>query len=185
MRNIRKLGDIIQKMFDREVEIDRDIIPLKVGVVGELYAVIEPEINLHILQKLNDLGVVSYTPISFTRWIDLGRRMNIFKRKHHQIAIKKAKPYLKYPLGGKARESIGSAIMFKEEGWDGMVHLYPFTCMPEIISRSILPEISRKYDLPILSLVLDEHTGEAGLMTRLEAFVDLMDRKRTIENKKK
>jgi predicted nucleotide-binding protein (sugar kinase/HSP70/actin superfamily) len=111
--------------------------------------------------------------------------MNILKRKHHQIAIKKAKPFLKYPLGGKARESIGSAIMFKEEGWDGMIHLYPFTCMPEIISRSILPEISRKYDLPILSLVLDEHTGEAGLKTRLEAYVDLLDRKKTHKNESK
>ena len=32
--------------------------------------------------------------------------------------------------------------------------------------------------IPILSLVLDEHTGEAGLQTRLEAFVDLLDQKR-------
>ena len=68
--------------------------------------------------------------------------------------------------------------MFKEEGWDGVIHLYPFTCMPEIISRSILPQISKEYDMPVLSLVLDEHTGEAGLLTRLEAFVDLLERKR-------
>jgi len=59
-----------------------------------------------------------------------------------------------------------------------MVHLYPFTCMPEIISRSILPQISKEYDMPVLSLVVDEQTGEAGFQTRLEAFIDLLYRKR-------
>ena len=103
--------------------------------------------------------------------------MNFFKKYHHQEAIKRAKPYLEHRLGGKAQESIGSAILYKEHGWDGMIHLYPFTCMPEIISRSILPQVSKEIDFPILSLVLDEHTGEAGLQTRLEAFVDMLKRR--------
>ena len=54
--------------------------------------------------------------------------------------------------------------------------------MPEIISRSILPQVSREHDMPVLSLVLDEHTGEAGIQTRLEAFVDLLERKRNDGN---
>jgi len=58
------------------------------------------------------------------------------------------------------------------------VHLYPFTCMPEIITRAIAPEISMKHDMPFLSLVVDEHTGEAGFQTRLEAFVDLLQRRK-------
>lgn len=177
MSNIRRLPKIVKKMFE-EVEVDKKARPLKVAILGELYAVIEPAINLYIMKRLNELGVVAYTPITFTRWIDLGRRLNFFKQYHHQMSVKKAKPYLGYRLGGKAQESIGGTILFKEEGWDGVIHLYPFTCMPEIISRSILPQVSREHDIPVLSLVLDEHTGEAGIQTRLEAFVDLLERKR-------
>lgn len=185
MRNIRKLPKTVRKLFKDNVEIDKHAEPLKVAILGELYAVIEPAINLYIMKRLNDLGVVAYTPITFTRWIDLGRRLNFFKKYHHQQAVKKAKPYLGYRLGGKAQESIGGTILFKEEGWDGVIHLYPFTCMPEIISRSILPQISKEHDMPVLSLVLDEHTGEAGLQTRLEAFVDLLERKKRGEMDKR
>ena len=178
MSNIRKLRKIIPKMFNDGVEINSDIKPLKVGLVGELYAVLEPAINLDIFKRLNELKVIAHTPITFSRWIDVGLKLNPFKRPHHKIARRKAKPYIRYRLGGETQESLGSAIMFKDEGWDGMIHLYPLTCMPEIITRSILPHISKKFNFPILSLVLDEHTGEAGLQSRLEAFIDLLDRKR-------
>ncbi|MGC9779842.1 MAG: hypothetical protein HZR80_11415 [Candidatus Heimdallarchaeota archaeon] len=180
MRNIRKLRKIIPKMFEDEVEIDKKADPLKVVVLGELYAVVEPSINLDVMTKLNELGVISHTPITFCRWIDIGSRANPFKRPSFKTAVKKAKPYVEYRLGGKTQESIGYSIMYKEKGWDGVIHLYPFTCMPEIISRSIIPQISREYEIPILSLVLDEHTGETGLKTRLEAFIDLIERKRKV-----
>ena len=183
LSNIRKLRKLIHKMF-KEVDIDKKADPLKVAVVGELYAVVEPEINLDIMKLLNDLGVISYTPITFCRWIDIGSRANPFVRPTFKTAIKKAKPYVEYRLGGKTQESLGYAIMFKEKGWDGVVHLYPFTCMPEIITRSIIPQVSKEHDMPILSLVLDEHTGEAGLKTRLEAFIDLIERKRNDTRKK-
>ena len=50
--------------------------------------------------------------------------------------------------------------------------------MPETVAQSILPRVSRECDLPVISFILDEHTGTAGLLTRLEAFVDLMARRR-------
>ncbi len=50
--------------------------------------------------------------------------------------------------------------------------------MPEIVAQSILPKVSRHYDMPVLNFILDEHTGEAGMITRLEAFVDLLERRR-------
>jgi len=53
--------------------------------------------------------------------------------------------------------------------------------MPEIITRSIAPQVSKEYDMPFLSLVIDEQTGEAGYKTRLEAFVELLKRKKEKE----
>ena len=43
------------------------------------------------------------------------------------------------------------------------------------------------HNIPILTLVMYEQSGKAGYITRLEAFVDLMRRKKrkaVIENKK-
>ena len=37
--------------------------------------------------------------------------------------------------------------------------------------------ISKDKDFPIMSLVIDEMTGEAGYITRIEAFVDLLERR--------
>jgi predicted nucleotide-binding protein (sugar kinase/HSP70/actin superfamily) len=54
----------------------------------------------------------------------------------------------------------------------------PFTCIPEIVARSILPRVSRDLGIPVMSLILDEQTGLAGVLTRLEAFVDLLARRR-------
>lgn len=50
--------------------------------------------------------------------------------------------------------------------------------MPEIVAKAILPTISREKDFPIMSLVVDEMTGEAGFVTRIEAFIDLLERRR-------
>ena len=66
----------------------------------------------------------------------------------------------------------------KEKGTDGLIHVSPFTCMPEIMSQNIFPKMREDIDIPILSLIMDEQTGKAGYLTRLEAFVDLMRRKK-------
>ena len=165
-------------MFEKEIEIDKYADPLRIAIIGEIYVVFEPALNVEVHRRLNDLGVICETPASLRRFIDIAWKLNPFKKLHFEVAQEKASPYLGYRCGGEAQESIGDTMLYKEKGWDGMVHLYPFTCMPEIISRSILPQISKEYDMPVLSLVVDEQTGEAGFQTRLEAFIDLLYRKR-------
>ena len=62
---------------------------------------------------------------------------------------------------------------------DGAIQIFPMGCMPEIVAKSILPTVSREKNLPVLTLVVDEMTGEAGYMTRIEAFTDLLERRRS------
>jgi predicted nucleotide-binding protein (sugar kinase/HSP70/actin superfamily) len=54
----------------------------------------------------------------------------------------------------------------------------PFTCIPEIVAKSILPRVSQDFRIPVLSLTIDEQTGRAGVETRLEAFIDLLRERR-------
>jgi predicted nucleotide-binding protein (sugar kinase/HSP70/actin superfamily) len=181
--NIRKFYRELPKYFEKELEIYSDKDRLKISVTGEIYVALEPALNLDVCRKLNNLGVIVECPITLRRFTDIGKKLNPFKKMHFLKARKLGEPYLKYRVGGESQENLGDIIYYKKQGFDGNVHLYPFTCMPEIITRSIAPEISFKYDMPFLSLVVDEHTGEAGFQTRLEAFVDLLKRKKE-ENKK-
>jgi predicted nucleotide-binding protein (sugar kinase/HSP70/actin superfamily) len=110
------------------------------------------------------------SPIFFTKKVALTLSI------HH---IKKAsRKYLPLEIGGHAKECIGEAILSYREGFDGAIQIFPLGCMPEIVSKSILPAISRDCDFPIMSLVVDDMTGEAGYITRLEAFIDLLERRR-------
>jgi predicted nucleotide-binding protein (sugar kinase/HSP70/actin superfamily) len=180
LRKLRQYGKRLPGIFANNIEIDKSIEKeaVKIGVCGEIYVALEPAMNLDVHRKLNELGVITKNCISFGMLIDFGRRINPFITLQYQKARKVAKPYIGQRCGGEVQENIGDIILYKKKNWDGLVHLYPFTCMPEIITRSIAPQVSKKYDMPFLSLVIDEHTGEAGYQTRLEAFVDLLRRKK-------
>ena len=87
-------------------------------------------------------------------------------------------------IGGDSIEAISDIINADDKGTDGIIHISPFTCMPEIMSQNIFPTMRQDCKIPILPLIMDEQTGRAGYITRLEAFVDLMRRrKRMLENK--
>ncbi|HUU79222.1 MAG TPA: CoA protein activase [candidate division Zixibacteria bacterium] len=184
VKNIRRLQRKIPEIFEESIEIQKDINPIKVVINGEIYVVLEPSLNLDIHRRLNKLGVIVETPTTIRKFIDIGMRINPFIKMHHKVAMKTAKRYVPYHYGGEIQENIGDTMIFSKKGYDGIIHLYPFTCMPEIITRSILPQVSREHDIAVLSLVVDEQTGEAGFQTRLEAFVDLLIRKRAEKNKK-
>jgi len=64
--------------------------------------------------------------------------------------------------------------------YDGLIHLAPFTCMPEIVARNIMP--STKENIPVLTILCDEQITKTGMLTRLEAFVDLLERKRRVRH---
>lgn len=67
-----------------------------------------------------------------------------------------------------------AAGWLSEKRINGLIHVMAFECGPDALFAELLAEICRKAALPLLSLVLDEHIEEAGLVTRLEAFVDLL-----------
>jgi predicted nucleotide-binding protein (sugar kinase/HSP70/actin superfamily) len=87
---------------------------------------------------------------------------------------RKINPYLRSTVGGHGRDAIYEMLNYAEKGFDGIIHLLPAFCMPEITVRPILERIHQKTSIPFLSLSLDEQVGEAGINTRIEAFVDVI-----------
>lgn len=160
------------------IETDKDYIPMRVGIVGEIYTTIDSYTSFNIDSKLGSMGIEVERPVTISGWII----DHIIKKALHLPRdlrfVDAAKPYLGAMIGGHAQETIGNTILFANEGFDGVVQIYPLTCMPEIVAQSIIPAVSRDCDLPVLTLIIDEMTGEAGYLTRIEAFVDLLNKRR-------
>ena len=72
---------------------------------------------------------------------------------------------------------MGHAVNFKEKDFDGIVHLKPFGCLPELVSQSVIDDFSDKYDIPVLTISIDEQTADANVLTRVEAFLDMIKEK--------
>ena len=166
----------------QRVPQDPNADPLVIGITGEFYVVLEPFANMDIEKELGKLGVEVRRTTFISEWTKFSLFLNPFgvdeKKKIHQAAM----PYLKRDIGGDGWESVGEKVLHANE-YDGMIHLAPFTCMPEIIAQNIMP--STKEDIPVLTILCDEQMGKAGMITRVEAFVDLIERRRRTTRRSK
>ncbi|WP_298838068.1 acyl-CoA dehydratase activase-related protein [Clostridium sp.] len=158
------------------VPINKHKDPIKIAIIGEIYTIIEPFSNLYIEDKLMDYGVSTKRMLTPTWWI---KNALLSPFKLNSISIRKAsKEYLPYYIGGHARECVGEVLIAEKESFDGAIQIFPMGCMPEIVSKAILTKISSDKDFPIMTLIVDEMTGEAGYITRIEAFVDMLERRK-------
>ncbi len=163
----------------RANSIRPDAEPLRIGIVGEIYGAIDAFTSMHLQSRLAAMEVESTRLVTLRLWvvdhmIKKALRLPVDKR-----YARAAKPYLPQDIGGHTRETLGHTVLHALDGYDGIIQLYPLGCMPEIVAQSILPAISDDYNIPILTLITDEMTGEAGFMTRIEAFLDLLYQRRS------
>ena len=178
----RKL--VNEEMKKTEIDPKRDV--LYVDITGEIYIVNDEFSNQNIERELGRMGVQVRRSLTLTSFLKDAIIPKIFRKgeTHLQRAFRLAKPYLKRDIGGDSLECVSDVVYADERGADGIIHLSPFTCMPEIMSQNIFPAMRENCDIPILALIMDEQTGRAGYITRIEAFVDLMRRrKRKLQNK--
>jgi len=149
--------------------------PLIVGIVGEFYVLLEPFSNLDVEKELGKLGVEVRRRLFISGWTKFSLFLNSLGINEMAKIHKAALPYLKRDIGGDGWESVGEKVLHAKE-YDGLIHLAPFTCMPEIVAQNIMP--STKENIPVLTILCDEQTTKTGMLTRLEAFVDLLERRR-------
>ncbi len=151
--------------------------PLRIGIIGEIYTILDPYTSGDVEQYLGRLGVEVDRSIYLSGWtgnhVFQGLAPGYRSIKSYP---RHAKPYLPHFVGGHGQETVGAAVKFAREGFDGIIQIFPLTCMPEIVAASVLPQVQEAYKVPIMTLIVDEHTGQAGIQTRLEAFVDLLER---------
>lgn len=154
--------------------IDRPEDCLRVGVVGELYVLMEPFSNMNVERYLARRGIEVHRFCTVTSLVDhaLEGRGNIARM------TEKTEPYVRYHVGAEGTESVYLTLSLMEQGFDGVVHLKPFGCMPEVNAMSALQRISRENSFPVLFMSYDAQTSETGVLTRVEAFADMLELRR-------
>ena len=173
----------VDEMKKVEIDPNRDVV--YVDITGEIYLVQDPFSNQNIERELGKMGVQTRRTLTVSSFLKDAIIPKIFKKgeTHLERAFRLAKPYLSRDIGGDALECISDVAYANEKGKDGIIHISPFTCMPEIMSQNIFPAMRENCEIPILPLIMDEQTGKAGYLTRLEAFVDLMRRRKRRKEK--
>jgi len=170
-KEVKKItGEYIDKLG--QISKEENAKPIKVSIVGEIYVVIEPFANMDLEVELGKLGVEVERTMTLSRWIKYSLFLNPLGIDEWRDVHKAAMPYLKRDVGGDGWESVGEKVLHAREGYDGIIHVAPFTCMPEIVAQNIMP--STKEDIPVLTILCDEQMAKPGMITRLEAFVDLL-----------
>ncbi len=181
-KNPKALREALQRgmVYLEETEQDFSRNPFRIALVGELYTVMDPHINRGVEQKLGELGA----EVTRTSWFSTHILRSLRKNKADRDSdrgrfLEASKTYLGYDVGAECNVSIGEAILRSKEGYDGVVHLMPFACMPETTASGILTQVSKDHDIPILTLILDEQEVEGRILTLLEAFIEMLQWKRT------
>jgi len=175
-RDINKIHEKYNTLF-RNIEINMPKNPIKVGIVGELYTLMEPFSNYFIEKELAKKG------IQVTRFITV-----TYLFKNHpkgKELIKISGKYLKYAIGADGTDSVAKTKQLAEAGYDGVIHVKPFGCTPEVNAMPMLQNISNDYKMPVLYFSFDSQTSETGIKTRIEAFHDMLMMKKEKEKWKK
>ena len=89
-----------------------------------------------------------------------------------KIAIEYSKELSETLYWTYSKEIIG-AINYYQEAVDGIIFLTAFPCGPDSLINELL--IRKIKNVPITNIIIDESSAEAGLQTRLESFIDIIE----------
>jgi len=143
---------------------------LKIGVIGELYTVMEPFSNYFIEYELAKFN------IEITRFTNVNYLL-FTKKRETKKALKKSQ-FVKNKLTADASNNIYWAECLCKQNFDGIIHIKSAFCTPEIGIIPILNKIANCYNIPIMYMSFDANTSEVGIKTRLEAFNDMIEMRR-------
>lgn len=165
-----KINHKYKKEF-KNLPINKPKDHLKVGLIGELFSLMEPASSNYIENKLIEkhIEVKRQTTLSY---------LLITKKFTLKPHLKYSKKYIKYHLGADGTESIYLSYKLSKENYDGIVHIKSFGCTPEINAMSILNKVSNEEKIPIIYFSFDTQDNEVGVNTRIEAFYDMIEAKK-------
>ena len=151
----------------KKLKINKPDNCLKVGIIGELYTSMEPFASYFLEKELANMNIEikRFTNVSYLLYQ---------KRLERKKNLNYIKEYCKYTIGADGMDNVYRAKYLIDQGYDGLIHIKPFGCTPEIGAIPIIRKVCQDYKMPIIYFSFDSQTSETGIKTRLEAFYDML-----------
>ena len=201
LKKAKGLGDVRRAykkaMHSMEnIPLNKPEKPLRVGVIGEYFTILDPESNHHVEKKIAKMGAEVHRWMSLSDSVlccpeegGLGKKLSHYLSYDikkfpssiwHKIHLKSLSKYVKFDMGGSSIATAALAEHYAKQGFDGLIHVKSFGCMPEMDVIPVLHNISSDYKIPVLYLSYDTQTSDTGIETRLEAFYDMIQMRKEV-----
>lgn len=139
---------------------------LRVGVAGHHYNVHDDRVSLGLLNRIRAMGAEPVTVEQVSRR-QAAREVRFLARR----------------IRWEFESRLAGAVLHwsRTASVEGVVYVNSFACGPgSMIGALIEDQLRHEGSMPLMSITLDEHSSETGLVTRIEAFLDMLKRARTL-----
>ncbi len=136
--------------FERKMQSEKK----KIALISHPYNLYDNYVNVGVDRKIKDLGG---EPI----FIDEAPR----------TAVKDSVPQFHWEFGREIMEHIET---LKNYEVSGAIQISAFQCGCDAVLKEFVEKEIKEQGIPFFYLIVDEHTGDAGVQTRVEAFWDTL-----------
>jgi len=134
-----------------------------IAIVGHPYMLYDEHVNYNLIRTLESYGARVVVPEMLTTG-------------QQEAAVGKlvGRAYWTYE-----EDVIGAGGHFLQNEADGVIGVMAFGCGPDSLMMDILHRFAMsRQSTPFMCLTLEEHTSETGIITRIEAFLDMIHRRK-------
>ncbi len=153
--------EAIDRMCHGRQEPDFDPAPslsLAIAVIGHPYVIGDDYLSHRLIHRLKSMGVKVLVP----EMVPEGMLYDAAKR------------LVGTPHWSFETDIVGAGEYYMGERVDGVIDLSVFGCGPDSMMVNFVQHRAKELKVPFLHLSVDEHTSDGGLLTRLEAFLDMI-----------
>ncbi len=140
---------------------------LKIGVAGHPYNIYDKYTSMNLIKRLREFGAEVVT----------GEMLP------HRVIEREAATLPKHLFWTYEREVVGTVFHWsRRQAVDGIIYVVAFPCGADSLVQTLIEHEMRAEDskVPMMPLIIDEHSAEAGVLTRIEAFVDMLSRQKRL-----
>lgn len=152
---------------------------INIGITGEIYTVMEPDINYHTKDQLEKMGATIHITMSVRHLIT----DSIWRSKERRQLRERCWDFFDKggDPGGHGLHSVEDTLLWTDKGIDGIIHLTPLSCHPEIMVEDAIDYICTKKKIPLMRIKIDETISPLNIATRIETFYELIKRRKSLE----
>lgn len=159
--------EAINRMCQTNHQLDSNCYPspmLTIAVIGHPYVLYDDYLNHRMISWLQSMGVKILVPEMVAEEELDAAAIRLVGATHWSFET----------------DIIGAGEYYLEAKVDGIINLSVFGCGPDSMMVSFVKHRAKELETPFLHLSLDEHASAGGVLTRLEAFLDMIKRRNRI-----